>query len=160
MTTTPITLHTWIKALAFNRVRDLLDHLAEPAPQWTVLTAACKLIHRTALLQLQDHCLWVIFDPFPEAQLLKPYCAWVKAVDFVIPWLNHLRLRLAIADQPLATTSPEYEMRKLLCEYAYGRNNWRGIGSFTGRGHQFARSERRTDNGERIFGTYRLEQLN
>jgi len=114
MTTTPITLHTWIKALAFNRVRDLLDHLPEPAPQWTVLTAARKLIRRTALLQLQDHCLWVIFDPFPEAHLLKPYCAWVNAADFAIPWLNHLRLRLAIADQPLATTSPEHEMRKLL----------------------------------------------
>ncbi|MCX7681040.1 MAG: hypothetical protein N2508_03575 [Anaerolineae bacterium] len=114
LTTTPLTLHTWVKALAFNRVRDLLDHLPEPAPGWTVVTAARKLIRRTALLEIREHCLWVTFDPFPEAHVLEPYCAWVNAADFAIPWLNNLRLRLAIAEQPLAAGTSSKEVRKLL----------------------------------------------
>lgn len=114
LTMTPLTLHTWVKALAFNRVRDLLDHLPEPAPGWRLVTAARKLIRRTALLELRGDCWWVTFDPFPEAHILEPYCAWVHAADFAIPWLNNLRLRLAIAERPLATPASSREARKLL----------------------------------------------
>ena len=94
LSTNRIHLVSWIIALAYNRIRDLLDHLHEPAPNWTVLTAIHKLIHTTALLQLHEGSLWVLFDPFPEAQVLSAYCEWVNAADFVIPWLNHIRLRL------------------------------------------------------------------
>jgi|GEM_PF-2823302 len=109
-----IELCAWLRALAHNRVRELLDHLPEPAPSWTVLTAMRKLIHRTALLQVQDDCFWVIFDPFPGQQVLSAYIAWVNEANFEIPWLNHLKLRLAIADHPSGTTLPDAELRKLL----------------------------------------------
>jgi ribosomal protein L32 len=109
-----ITLLSWIRALAFNRVRDLLDHLHEPAPSWTVLTAARKLIRRTALLQVQGGCFWVIFDPFPDDHVLAAYCAWVNVADFAIPWLNSLKLRLAIAERPIGETLPSARVRKLL----------------------------------------------
>lgn len=109
-----ITLISWIRALAYNRVRELLDHLPEPAPSWTVLTAARKLIRRTALLQVQEDCFWVVFDPFPEDHVLIPYCAWVNAADFAIPWLNYLKLRLAIAQHPVGATLSGPKARKLL----------------------------------------------
>jgi hypothetical protein len=109
-----IHLLSWIRALAYNRVRDLLDHLPEPAPSWTVLTAARKLIRRTALLQVQGNDFWVIFDPFPGDHILVPYCAWVNAADFSIPWLNNLKLRMTIADQPIGVTLPSAALRKLL----------------------------------------------
>jgi hypothetical protein len=109
-----ITLLSWIRALTYNRIRDLLDHLPDPAPSWTVLTAARKLIRRTGLLQIQGDCLWVIFDPFPGDELLTPYCAWVNAADFTIPWLNNLKLRLTVADRPIAASLPNAQVRKLL----------------------------------------------
>ncbi len=117
--TTTLTSHrihllTWIKSLAFNRMRDLLDHLPEPAAGWTVLTAIRKLIHRTGLLQLRGDCLWVIFDPFPGDDILTPYCDWVNASDFVIPWLNNLKLRLTVADRPAASVLSNADARKLL----------------------------------------------
>jgi hypothetical protein len=93
-----IQLLSWVRALTYNRIRDLLDHLPDPASGWTVLSAARKLIRRTGLLQIQDDCLWVIFDPFPGDEILTPYCAWVNAADFAIPWLNQLKLRLTVAD--------------------------------------------------------------
>ena len=109
-----ITLTSWIRALAYNRVRELLDHLPEPAPSWTVLTATRKLIRRTAFLQVQEDCFWVIFDPFPEDHVLTPYCAWVNSADFAIPWLNNLKLRLAIAQHPVGSTLSGPKARKLL----------------------------------------------
>ena len=109
-----IHLLSWIRALAYNRVRDLLDHLPEPASSWTVLTAARKLIRRTALLQVHGDCFWVVFDPFPGDRVLAAYCDWVNAADFGIPWLNNLKLRMAIADQPIGATLPCAEVRKLL----------------------------------------------
>lgn len=109
-----IMLLSWIRALAYNRVRDLLDHLPDPAASWTVLTTARKLIRRTGLLQIHDHCLWVIFDPFPGDQILTPYCDWLNAADFTIPWLNNLKLRLAVADQFIAASLPNTQVRKLL----------------------------------------------
>ena len=112
--THPIMFHSWIRALTYNRVRDLLDHLPDPASGWTVLTAVRKLIRRTGLLQIQDDCLWVIFDPFPGDKILTPYCDWVNAADFTIPWLNHLKLRLSIADQPIGASLPNAQVRKLL----------------------------------------------
>lgn len=116
---TPLSTHlimllSWIRALTYNRIRDLLDHLPDPATTWTVLTAARKLIRRTGLLQLRNDCLWVIFDPFPGDELLTPYCVWVNAADFTIPWLNNLKLRLTVADQPLAASLPDPQVRKLL----------------------------------------------
>jgi hypothetical protein len=109
-----ITLLSWVRALTYNRIRDLLDHLPDPASSWTVLSAARKLIRRTGLLQLQGDCLSVIFDPFPGDEILTPYCAWVNAADFSIPWLNNLKLRLTVADQPLEASLPNAQMRKLL----------------------------------------------
>jgi len=109
-----IHLLSWIRALAYNRVRDLLDHLPEPAPSWTVLTTARKLIRRTALLQVHGDRFWVIFDPFPGDRVLAAYCDWVNAADFSIPWLNGLRLRMTIADQQIGATLPNAEVRKLL----------------------------------------------
>ncbi len=115
LTTHRIHFASWVKALGYNRVRDLLDHLPEPAPSWTVLTAIRKLIRRTALLQVKGDCFWVIFDPFPDDHLLTPYCAWVNTSDFTIPWLNDLKLRLTIANKPVgATCSNAHQMRKLL----------------------------------------------
>ena len=115
LTTHRIHFASWIKGLGYNRVRDLLDHLPEPAPSWTVLTAIRKLIRRTAVLQVKDDCFWVAFDPFPGDYILTPYCAWVNASDFTIPWLNDLKLRLTIADKPVGTTySSDHQMRKLL----------------------------------------------
>jgi hypothetical protein len=105
---------SWLRALTYNRIRDLLDHLPDPATTWTVLTAARKLIRRTGLLQLQNDCLWVIFDPFPGDDILTPYCTWVNAADFTLPWLNNLKLRLTVADQPIAASLPHPEVRKLL----------------------------------------------
>lgn len=109
-----IMLLSWIRALTYNRLCDLLDYLPDPASSWTILTASRKLIRRTGLLQIQGDCLWVIFDPFPGDKLLFPYCDWVNAADFTIPWLNHLKLRLTIADQPLGTSLPTAQVRKLL----------------------------------------------
>jgi hypothetical protein len=109
-----IQLLAWVRALTYNRIRDLLDHLPDPASAWTVLSAARKLIRRSGLLQLQGDCLWVIFDPFPGDEILTPYCAWVNGADFAIPWLNHLNLRLTVADQPIGTSLPNAQMRKLL----------------------------------------------
>ncbi|MCP4451832.1 MAG: hypothetical protein GY809_10250 [Planctomycetes bacterium] len=109
-----IMLHSWIRALTYNRIRDLLDHLPDPASGWTVLTAARKLIRRTGLLQIQGDCLWVIFDPFPGDKILTPYCAWVNAADFTIPWLNNLKLRLSVADQPIGASLSNAQLRKLL----------------------------------------------
>ena len=109
-----ITLLSWIRALTYNRIRDLLDHLPDPASSWTVLTAARKLIRRTGLLQVQGNCLWVIFDPFPGDEVLTPYCQWVNAADFTIPWLNNLKLRSTVADQFIAASLPNAEVRKLL----------------------------------------------
>jgi hypothetical protein len=113
-TTHRIGLRAWICGLAYNRVRDLLDHLPDPAPSWTVLTAIRKLICRTALLQVQGGCFKVIFDPFPGDQVLAGYFAWVNASDFGIPWLHDLKLRLVIADQPIGASLPCAQMRKLL----------------------------------------------
>jgi hypothetical protein len=48
--------------------------------------------------------LWVLFDPFSEAQIISAYCQWLNAANFAIPRLNHIHLRLAIADQPLAAS--------------------------------------------------------
>jgi hypothetical protein len=73
-----------------------------------------KLIHRTALLQVQGDCFGVIFDPFPGDHVLTAYCEWVNAADFAIPWLNNLKLRLAIAEQPLGTSLSNAQVRKLL----------------------------------------------
>jgi hypothetical protein len=109
-----IMFHSWIRALTYNRIRDLLDHLPDPASAWTVLTAARNLIRRTGLLQIQDDCLWVIFDPFPGDKILSPYCAWVNAADFTIPWLNNLKLRLSVADQPIGASLSNTQVRKLL----------------------------------------------
>lgn len=109
-----IHLLSWIRALAHNRIRDLLDHLPEPAPSWTVLTAARKLIRRTALLQVRGDCFWVIFDPFPGDRSLATYCDWVNAADFAIPWLNGLRLRMSVADRPIGPALPNADVRKLL----------------------------------------------
>lgn len=109
-----IELCTWLRGLAYNRIRDLLDHLPAPAPSWTVLTAIRKLIRRTALLQVQDDCFWVIFDPFPGQYILAAYIVWVNEADLAIPWLNHLKLRLAIADHALGVSLPNAELRKLL----------------------------------------------
>ena len=109
-----IELCAWLRALAHNRVRDLLDHLPDPAPSWTVLTAIRKLIRRTALLQVQGDCFWIIFDPFPEQQVLSAYIAWVNEADFEIPWLNNLKLRLAITDRPIGASLPDAGLRKLL----------------------------------------------
>jgi len=114
LSTHRIMCHAWIRALTYNRIRDLLDHLPDPASGWTVLTAARKLIRRTGLLQIQDDCLWVIFDPFPGDKILTPYCAWVNAADFTIPWLNNLKLRLTVADQFIAASQPNAQVRKLL----------------------------------------------
>ena len=109
-----ITLLAWVRALTYNRMRDLLDHLPDPASSWTLLTAARRLIRRTGLLQIQHDCLWVIFDPFPGDEILTPYCNWVNAADFTIPWLTNLKLRLTIADQPIGASLPNPEVRKLL----------------------------------------------
>ena len=114
LTTHRIHLLSWIRALTYNRIRDLLDHLPDPASGWTVLTAARKLIRRTGLLQLRDDCLWIIFDPFPGDDILAPYCDWVNAANFAIPWLNNLKLRLSVADQPIGASLPSAELRKLL----------------------------------------------
>ena len=115
LTTHRIHLVSWIRALAYNRVRELLDHLPEPAPSWTVLTAIRKLICRTALLQVKDDRFWVIFDPFPGDHVLTAYCTWVNASDFAIPWLNDRKLRLAVAEKPVgAALSNAHQMRKLL----------------------------------------------
>jgi len=115
LTTHRIHFASWVKALGYNRVRELLDHLPDPAPSWTVLTAIRKLIRRTALLQVKDDCFWVIFDPFPDDHVLIPYCAWVNTSDFTIPWLNDLKLRITVADKPVgATYSKAHQMRKLL----------------------------------------------
>ena len=109
-----IELCAWLRALAHNRVRDLLDHLPDPAPSWTVLTAIRKLIHRTALLQVQGDCFWVVFDPFPGQQVLSAYIAWVNEANFEIPWLGNLKLRLAVADHPVGASLPNTGLRKLL----------------------------------------------
>jgi hypothetical protein len=114
LTTHRIQLLSWIRALAYNRVRDLLDHLPEPAPSWTVLTAIRKLIRRTALLQVKGDCFWVIFDPFPGDHVLTAHCEWVNAADLAIPWLNDLKLRLTVADTAVGTMLPTAQMRKLL----------------------------------------------
>jgi hypothetical protein len=115
LTTHRIHFSSWVKALGYNRVRDLLDHLPEPAPSWTVLTAIRKLICRTAVLRVKGDCFWVIFDPFPDDHVLTPYCAWVNASDFIIPWLNDLKLRITVADKPAgATYSNANQVRKLL----------------------------------------------
>ena len=53
-------------------------------------------------------------DPFPGDEILTPYCTWVNAADFTLPWLNNLKLRLTVADQPIAASLPDPEVRKLL----------------------------------------------
>jgi len=114
LTTHRIELATWVRSLAYNRVRDLLDHLPDEATSWTVATAQRKLIQRTALLQHQEDCFWVIFEPFPGDKILAAYFEWVNQADFAIPWLNNAKLRFAIAPHALAAPLPNTLLRKLL----------------------------------------------
>lgn len=62
----------------------------------------------------QTHFISGIADPFPGDEVLTPYCQWVNAADFTIPWLNNLKLRLTVADQFIAASLPNAEVRKLL----------------------------------------------
>lgn len=112
--TKDIFLVSWLRMFAYNRVTQFLARLPEAYRRLTVVTAARKFLRRPGVLLLQDDCLVVRLDPFPDQDALKEYLAWVNSRQLAIPWLNGLVLRIEIADKPAAQTVPPAQWRKLL----------------------------------------------
>jgi len=112
--TKDIFLVSWLRMLAYNRVTQFLARLPEAYRRLTVLTAARKFLRRPGLLLLQDDCLVVRLDPFPDSHALTEYLTWVNTQQFAIPWLSDLRLRIEVGDKPAAQTLPPTQWRKLL----------------------------------------------
>jgi hypothetical protein len=105
---------SWLRLLAYNRVTQFLSRLPAAYQRITVLTAARKFLCRPGVLLVQDGCLAVRLDPFPESEALTEYLAWVNGRRLPIPWLRGLILRIEVATQPaMATVSPA-QKRKLL----------------------------------------------
>lgn len=65
-----IFLVSWLRMLAYNRVTRFLERLPEAYRRLTVVTAARKFLRRPGLLLLQDDCLVVRLDPFPDSSAL------------------------------------------------------------------------------------------
>jgi hypothetical protein len=113
--TKDIFLISWFRLLAYNRVTQFLARFPEAYQGITVLTAARKFLCRPGVLLIQEGCLVVRLDPFPDSAVLTEYLVWMNERRLPIPWLRGLILRIEVADQPaLATISPA-QKRKLLC---------------------------------------------
>ncbi len=113
--TKDIFIISWFRLLAYNRVTQFLARLPEAYQCITVLTAARKFLCRPGVLLIQEGCLVVRLDPFPDSAALTEYLAWVNHRRLPIPWLRGLILHIEVAAQPaLATISPA-QKRKLLC---------------------------------------------
>ncbi len=112
--TKDIFLISWLRLWAYNRVTQFLAHLPERFRRLTVVAAARKFLRRPGLLLLEDDCLVVRLDPFPDQAALGDYLAWVNEQRLAIPWLSGLILRLEMADKPAAQTMSPAQWRKLL----------------------------------------------
>lgn len=112
--TQSIFLLSWLRMLAYNHVTSFLAHLPQKYRRLSVVTATRKFLRRPGVLLLQDGCLVIRLDPFPDQAALKEYLAWLNRQQLAIPWLNGLALRIEIADRPAAQTVPPTQWRKLL----------------------------------------------
>ena len=109
-----IFLVSWLRFLAYNRVTQFLVHLPDAYKRITVLTAARKFLCRPGVLLIDQDCLVVRLDPFPDSAALSDYLAWVNERRLPIPWLKNLILRIEIADQPAIAAASLAQKRKLL----------------------------------------------
>lgn len=112
--TKDIFLVSWLRFLAYNRVTQFLSRLPEAYQRITVLTAARKFLCRPGVLLVQDGCLVVHLDPFPESEALTEYLAWLNGRHLPIPWLQGLILRIEVATRSAMATVGPAQKRKLL----------------------------------------------
>mgnify|MGYP001572262586 CR=1 FL=1 len=106
-------LSAWLHCLVFNLMTLFAQALGGAYVHLWAGTLLRKFIRRPATLYLIGKELRVVFDPFPGQDELQPLLDKLNDKRVALPWLNHLVVRLSIAqDVPVyPLTEPEKRNR-------------------------------------------------
>lgn len=95
-------LTAWLRCLVFNLMSRFAGELSEDYAKMWAGTLLRKFIRRPATLRLIGKELHVVFDPFPEQNVLRPVLEKLNDQRVRLPWLNGLVVQFSIAeDAPL-----------------------------------------------------------
>ena len=111
--TTAFFLSAWLRCLVFNLMSLFAQELEGEYTRMWAGTLLRKFIRRPATLYLVGNELHVVFDPFPDQEVLRPLLARLNAKRVALSWLNGLVVQFSIAqDEPLhPLTEPEKRQR-------------------------------------------------
>lgn len=89
----------WVKALAFNMVKDFGYKLGEDYSKMHLATLARKFLRRPGVIHISDTKIQVTINPFTGMEAVEDYIAQINRQRLHIPWLAGLELEIKIKEQ-------------------------------------------------------------